>query len=136
MEQAAAVEQLLRRHLGVHDAGAGGHPLGRAVRDHAAAAVRVEVPQPTVEHVRDGLEPAVRVVRRALGLARRVLDGAHVIEHQERVGPRQIDPRGSAPHLEALALEERRRVGDLHDGARRRVLGGVESDQGAWRRLA
>jgi hypothetical protein len=87
VEQTAAVEQILCGHLGVHDPGSGGHPLGRAVGDDTAAAVRVEVSQPAVEHVRDGLEPAVRMVGRPLRFARRVLDRPHVVEQQERVGP-------------------------------------------------
>ena len=78
-----------------------------------------------VQHVGHGLEAAVRVVGRALGLARRVLDGAHVVEQQERVGEAKVDAGERPAHLEALALEEPGRVdhghhlaGDALGGAR------------------
>ena len=78
-------DQPLRRLLDVQDPGAGGHPLRVAVGDDAAAAVRVVVLEDAVDHVGDGLEAAVRVPRRALRLAGRVLDLAHLVEVDERV---------------------------------------------------
>ena len=87
------------------DAGAGRHPLGRAVGDEAAAARRVLVLEGAVDDVRHGLEAAVRVPGRALGLARGVLHGAHVVEQQERVGQRQVDARERPPYDEPLAFD-------------------------------
>ena len=70
VQQAAFAQHLLGRHLGVHEAGARGHPLRVAAADHAAAAVGVAVLHLAVEQVGDGLEAAVRVVGRAERLAR------------------------------------------------------------------
>ena len=97
------------------DAGAGGHPLGVAVGDHAAAAVRVLVLEDAVDHVGDGLEAAVRVPRRALRLARRVLDLAHLVEVDERVEVGEVDAGERPADREALALEAARRGGDAAD---------------------
>ena len=84
---------------------AGGHPLGVAVGDEPAAAVGVLVLEDAVDDVGDGLEAAVRVPRRALGLARRVLDLAHLVHVDERVEQRQVDAGERAADREALALE-------------------------------
>ncbi len=87
----------------------GRHPLGVAVGDQPAAAVGVLVGHLAVDHVGDGLEAAVRVPRRALGLARRVLDLAHLVEVHERVEVGQVDAGERPADREALALEAARR---------------------------
>ena len=84
--------QVLRRRLDVEDPAAGGHPLGVPVGDQAAPADRVLVLEGAVDHVGDRLEPAVRVPRRALGLARRVLHLAHLVHVDERVEVRRFTP--------------------------------------------
>ena len=106
------------RGLDVEDAAPGGHPLGVAVGDRAAAAVGVLVVEDAVDDVGDGLEAAVRVPRRALGLARRVLHLAHLVHHDERVELRQVDAGERAAHREALPLVALRGGGDLPDRAR------------------
>ncbi len=58
-----------------------------------------------VEHVRDGLEAPMRVPRRALGLARRVLDLAHLIHVDERIEIGEIDAGERSSDRESLALE-------------------------------
>ena len=88
---------------------AGGHPLGGAVGDQAAAAVGVLVLEGAVDDVGDGLEAAVRVPRGALGLARRVLDLTHLVHVDERVEVGQVDAGESAADGEAFALEAARR---------------------------
>ena len=98
-------DELLRRLLDVLDAGAGGHPLRGAVGDQAAAAGGVLVLEGAIDDVGHGLEAAVRVPGRALRLAGRVLDGADVVEQQERVGERELDARERAADEEAFALE-------------------------------
>ena len=113
VEQAAGLHQPLRRRLDVEDAGAGGHPLGVAVGDRAAAAVGVLVVEDAVDHVGDGLEAAVRVPRRALGLAGRVLHLAHLVHHDERVEQAEVDAGERAAYREALPLEALRRGGHL-----------------------
>ena len=52
------------------------------------------------------------MIRRALRLARRVLDRAEVIEKQERVGEIRVDPGEGPANLEALAFQRDRRVDD------------------------
>ena len=118
VEQAALLDQPLRRRLDVQQPGAGGHPLGVAVGDGAAAAVAVLVVEDAVDDVGDGLEAAVRVPRRALGLARRVLHLAHLVHHDERVEVLQVDAGERAADREALALVAGRRGGHLPDRAR------------------
>ena len=68
------------------DAAAGGHPLGLALGDDAAAAGGVAVGELAVEHVGDGLEASVRVPLGAFRLARAVQRGAGVVEQEEGVG--------------------------------------------------
>ena len=70
-----------------------------------------------VDHVGDGLEAAVRVPRRALGLARRVVDLAHLVHVDERVEVGQVDAGEGPADGEALALEAARRRGDARDRA-------------------
>ena len=114
--QPAGGDEVVRRCLDVEDALAGGHPLGGAVADHAAAAGRVGVLDDAVHHVRDGLEPAVRMPRRALRLARRVVDLADLIEVHERVEHREVDAREGTADRESLALEATGRRHDRADG--------------------
>ena len=102
----------------MEEPGAGGHPLRVAVADQATAAVGVGVAERPVEHVGDGLEAAVGVPRRALRLARGVLDLAHLVEVDERVEVGEVDALEGAPHREALALEAARGRGDRTHGAR------------------
>ena len=106
--------------------GAGGHPLRGAVVDDAAAAVAVLVLEGAVDHVGDGLEAAVRVPRGALGLARRVVDLAHLVHVDERVEIAHRHAGEGAHDGEALALVAARAGGDLLD----RALGVAERGRG------
>ena len=111
--------------------GAGRHPLGVAVGDQAAAAVGVLVLERAVDHVGDGLEAAVRVPRRALRLARRVLHLAHLVHVDERVevapgrrrrtrgGPGSPRPRSRS------ARSSRRRLRGWASGAGGGIRGSV-----------
>ena len=107
----------LGRRLDVEDPAAGGHPLGGAVGDDAAAAVGVLVLEGAVDHVGDGLEAAVGVPVGAPGLDGRVVDLAHLVHVDERVEVGQVDAGEGPPHREALALEAGRRGRDRPDGA-------------------
>ena len=60
-------------------------------------------------------KPAVRVPVGAAGLARRVVDLAHLVHVDERVEVGQVDPGEGPAHREALALEALRRGGDRPD---------------------
>ena len=135
VRRAAVTERPLARDLVVQDPAAGGHPLRVALGDEAAAAVRVVVGDLPVEHVRDGLEPAVRVPRRALGLVRPVLHRPELVEQEEGIGDRQREAaRERTPHLEAGALH---RVGGRDhrvDGSRHRGgdVGTGDTGQDEW----
>ncbi len=97
-----------------------------------------------VEEVGDGLEAAVRMPRRALRLAGRVLDLAHLVEVDERVEVLEQDAGKRTADGEALALEAARRgrqLADLpltrDDGVGRGDPGEdgdvVDADRGHWR---
>ena len=118
MEQAALLDEPLRRGLDVEDAGAGGHPLGVAVGDGPATAVAVLVVEGSVDDVGDGLEAAVGVPRGALRLTRGVLHLAHLVHHHERVEVGEVDAGEGAADREALPLEALRRRRHLPHGAR------------------
>ncbi len=105
MEQATADDEPFGRLLDVQDPGAGGHPLRVAVGDDSAATVRVGVLEDAVDHVGDGLEPAVGMPWRALGLARCVVDLPHLVEVDERVEVREVDAGERAPDREPLPFE-------------------------------
>ena len=117
VEEAALGHQFGRGLLDVLDSGRGGHPLGGAVGDEAAAAGGVLVLEGAVDDVGDGLESAVGVPGGALRLAGRVLDGAHVVEEQEGVGQGQVDAGEGAADLEALAFQVALRGDDPGDAA-------------------
>jgi hypothetical protein len=92
VEATAARNHLLRRRLDVQDALPSGHPLGVTVGDHPSATQRLAVGDDTVDHVRDRLEAAVRVPRRPLRLPGPVVDLAHLVEVDERVGVTRSTP--------------------------------------------
>jgi hypothetical protein len=129
VEEPAARDERLRRLLDVQDSAAGGHPLGVPVGDDATAAVAVGVLERPVDDVGHRLEPAVRMPGRALGLTRRVLHLAHLVEVDERVQVGQVDPREGAADGEALALVALRRGRDLADRARTGVERGADAGQ-------
>ena len=109
VEQAALLDEPLRRRLDVQEPRSGRHPLGVAVGDGAATAVGVLVVEGAVDDVGDGLEAAVRVPGGALGLARRVVHLAHLVHHDERVELGEVDAGERAAYREPLALESLRR---------------------------
>jgi hypothetical protein len=105
VEEAALGDQALRWPLDMLDTAAGRHPLGGAVRDETAAAGSVLVLEGAIDDVGHGLEAAVGVPGRALGLAGRVLNGAQVVQQKERVGEGEGGGGEGPAHGEALALE-------------------------------
>ena len=118
VEQATLGDQPLRRRLDVQQARPGGHPLRVAVGDRPAAALAVLVVEDAVHDVGDRLEAPVRVPRRALGLARRILHLTHLVHVDERVQPPEVHAGERPADREALALEPARGVGPLDHRAR------------------
>ena len=94
----------LRRHLGVHDAAPGRHPLHVARRDRAAVPGGVLVLELSLEHVGHRLEAAVRMVGRAHGLARAVVGRPHLVEEQEGIDEVEARGRERTPNDEAARL--------------------------------
>ena len=104
VEGAAALDEFGGRGLDVQDPRAGRHPLGGAVGDQAAAAVRILVGEAAVDHVGDRLEAAVRMPGGASRLAGLVLDLAHLVHVDERVEVGGADACERTDDGEALPL--------------------------------
>src|SRR2546425_1011299 len=69
-----------------------------------------------VDHVRDGLEAAVRMPGGAFRFARAVLDLAHLVHVNERIEVALIEPIERAAHRKALALDALRGGGNGEEG--------------------
>ncbi len=86
---------VLLRHFRMHQAAASGHPLHAAGRQQAFVAVVVAMAHAAVEHVGDGLEAAVRVLREAGEIVLGAV-GAELVQQQERVEVGQCRPADDA----------------------------------------
>ena len=118
MRASARAQERFGRHFIVEDPRTRGHPLRVAFADGAATTVRVVVLHHAVDHVGHGLESTMRMPRRADGLVRRVLDGAELVEEEERVRDVRIDAAGEGtPHREAGALDRVVGGDDALDGS-------------------
>ena len=126
VELAPGHDELLRRRLDVQNAPPRGHPLRRSVPNEATTAMGVLVLERAVDHVRDGLEPAMGVPGRALGLPRRVVDLPHLVHVHERVEILQVYAGEGAADGETLALEPTGSCGDGRD----RTLGRLRAVEG------
>jgi len=111
MKKATAGHQRLRRTFDVQQTATGGHPLGVAVADHSATAVRVGVLEGAIHDVGDGLEASVWMPRGALRLTRCVLDLTHLIHVYEGVEVAQVHSLEGPAYREAFSLESGRRGG-------------------------
>jgi uncharacterized ferritin-like protein (DUF455 family) len=94
----------------VDHAAPGRHPLHAAVRDQAFVAGTVAVAHAPLDHVGNGLEAAVRVLREACDIVARLV-AAEGVEHQERVeaalqglGQHAVDLHAGAVHHELAAI--------------------------------
>ncbi len=91
------------RHLLVHDAAAGRHPLDVAGAQAAPVAKTVAVIDSAGEHVRDRLDSAVRMPRKT----GEIVVGpvvAKVVEQQEGIEFRRLAEAERAPQLDAGAF--------------------------------
>jgi len=93
----------------------GGHPLGGAVGDQAATAVRILVGEAAVDHVRDGLEAPMGMPIGASRLAGLVFHLAHLVHVDERVEVGCAHACEGAYDGKPLALEAVRTSGDRPD---------------------
>ncbi len=117
VEHAAALHQFGGRGLDVQDARPGRHPLRGAVGDQPAAPVRILMREAAVDHVGDGLEPAVRMPVGAPRFARLVLHLTHLVHVDEWVEVGGAHSGECAHDGEALALVAVRAGGDGPDRA-------------------
>src|SRR6266571_7956385 len=138
VHSAALLADPLRRHLRMHDAGARGHPLHVARAKHAAMAGRVLVLELALQHVRDGLEAAMRVIGRADRFAGAVIGRPHLVEKEEGIDCVQSRGRHWPAHDEACAFALTVRSDDpggFADGARARCHGFLLPKRGIWGRM-
>ncbi len=119
---AAPLADLRGRHLGVHDAPARGHPLHVAGADRALVSRGILVLELALQHVGHRLEPAMRMIGRALGLAGAVVCRPHLVEQQERIDEVQAWGRERPADDEAAAFELPVRGGHAFDVAAHLVL--------------
>ncbi len=102
------------RHLLVEDAAPGGHPLHVAGPERAPVAQAVAVLDRAREHVRDGLDAAVRVPGKAGEVVLRPVV-AEVVEQQERVELLGVAEPERPSQAHPGALDRRNRAGEsLH----------------------
>ena len=93
----------LLRHLRVNDAPGGRHPLHVSGAQVAAVAEMILVPHVPVQHVRDGLESAMRMSRKAGEIIVRIVR-VKLIEHQERIDVQPALASEAAAQLHAGAV--------------------------------
>ncbi|MCW0416551.1 hypothetical protein NB689_002305 [Xanthomonas sacchari] len=101
--EAAHAPVFLLRHLRMHQAAAGGHPLHAARGQQTLVAVVVLVPHAPVEHVGDGLEATVRMAGEAPDVVLGPV-GAELVEQQERIQFGQRTAADDAGQLDPIAV--------------------------------
>ncbi|MDQ1304562.1 MAG: hypothetical protein QG671_389 [Actinomycetota bacterium] len=104
VEPSAAVDEFGGRGFDVQDSGARRHPLGGAVGDQPAAAMRILMCEPAVDHVGDRLESAVRMPVGSAGLTRFIVHLAHLVHVNEWVQISGTHPGEGPDHRESLPL--------------------------------
>ena len=92
------------RHLLMHDAASGGHPLDVARAEVAAIAEAVAMLHLAREHIGDGLDAAVRMPGEAGQIVVRVLV-PEIVEEQERIELGRVAESERAPQLDARAFD-------------------------------
>ena len=93
----------LLRHLGMNDAARRRHPLHVTGAEVAPIAEAVLVTHVPVEHVGDGLEPAMRMRGETRQVVVRVV-GEELVEHQERIESLVLATAEAAAQLDAGAV--------------------------------
>jgi hypothetical protein len=95
----------------------GRHPLHAAVGEQPFVTGAVAVTHAAGDHVRDGLEAAMRMIRKPADVVLRVV-GAERVEHEERIEPALQRLREHARQLDAGAIRCRLAGDEALDGAR------------------
>jgi hypothetical protein len=90
--------------LVVENTGARTHPLRFTWADRTDIAEAVAMFSAALKQIRQRFEPSMRMVWRALGLARRKVDRAHMIEKDEGADGLQTRGGNGAADLKAFAL--------------------------------
>src|SRR6185503_13586818 len=88
------------------DAAPGRHPLHAAGPEQADVALVVAVPHAASEHVCDRFEAAMRMIRKAADVIRRLVR-AELIEQQERIELGKARSSDDAIELDAVAIAGR-----------------------------
>ena len=109
------------RHLLVQDAAAGRHPLHVAGAEAAAIAQAVAVIHRACEHVRDGLDAAVRMPWETREIVRRVFV-PEVVEEQKGIEFGGVAEPERPLQLDAGAFQRWPRLEDLFDWSNRHLL--------------
>ena len=94
------------RHFLMHDAAARGHPLHVAGAERAAVAEAVAVFNRSIENIRNRLDAAVRVPRKAGEVIGRPVV-AEIVEQQKRIGLGGFAEAECAAQLDAGAFDGR-----------------------------
>ena len=95
----------LLRHLRMNDAVTGGHPLRAARAEMAVVAEAVAMLHRAVDHVRHGLESAVRMRRESRRRSRPGMSEWNLVEQEERIEHGQRARSERAVELDARAFE-------------------------------
>ena len=108
VEESTAHHKGLWWRLNVQDAAAGRHPLRVAIGDATTTTIAVTVIKDAINDVGHRLKSAVRMPRRPLRLARRVLNFAELVEHDEWVDQVQWRTHKGPADGEAFTLKATR----------------------------
>ena len=118
--EAAHQTAFLLRHLRVDDAATGRHPLHVARAEMSTVAEVILVQHVPREHVGHSLETAVRMGREPLDVFVRAV-AAELIEHEERIEPRERTLTETAPQGDARTVRGALGVDDALQHAHSRV---------------
>ena len=116
MEHAALNHHALWRCFNVENSTTCRHPLRVAIGDDSTATVRVLVDECAIHDVRDSFETAVWVPVGATWFIRGVINGAHLVHHDERINDVLWQTSKCAANGEAFTLKTLRGSGERANG--------------------
>ena len=107
--------RVAERHLLVHDAAPGGHPLHVAGAERAAISQTIAVLHGAGQYIGDGFDAAVRVPRESREIIGRPIV-TEIIEQQKRIGLRRIAEAEGSSQLDAGIFNGGLRLHNTFDG--------------------